>query len=202
MDREQDQRVVVELRRVGLDVSSVWDLVHTTDDYRDAVPLLVTMLDGTSDYDVKEGIVRALSPKQFRSAVFDCLTSTLEALFHDVSPRADSLKWAIGNALSVQATKDDGEKLTAILRRREAGGARQMIAFALGRIKHRAAAPVLISLLRDPEVAAQAASAIGKMQVYEAKEPLSQLAQNSTGLAKKEAAKALARLEDARKPPV
>ena len=114
MDREEDQRVAAALRRQGLDVSSVWDLVHTADDYRDVVPLLVTMLNRTTDYDVKEGIVRALSLKSFRSPAFEALVSALEDLFDDMSPRADTLKWAIGNALSVQATKEDGEKLTTL----------------------------------------------------------------------------------------
>ena len=90
MDREEDQRVAAALRRQGLDVSSVWDLVHTADDYRDVVPLLVTMLNRTTDYDVKEGIVRALSLKSFRSPAFEALVSALEDLFDDMSPRADT----------------------------------------------------------------------------------------------------------------
>jgi len=102
MDREEDQRVVAVLRQQGLDVSSVWDLVHAAGDYADAVPYLVTMLSRTADYDVKEGIVRALSLKPFRPAAFEALISALEDLFNDMSPRADTLKWAIGNALSVQ----------------------------------------------------------------------------------------------------
>jgi HEAT repeat protein len=194
MDHEADQRVVAELRRKGFDVSSVWDLVHTTDDYTDAVPLLVRMLSRTADYDVKEGIVRALSPKTFRAAAFQPFVATLEDLFDDMTSRADTLKWAIGNALSVQATKDDGETLTNLLDRAEAGGARQMIALAIGRIKHRASIPVLIRLLQDPRVAAQAASALGKMNAHEARDALLQLAYNSKGLAKKEAEKALARI--------
>jgi len=151
------------LRQQGLDVSSVWDLVHAAGDYADAVPLLVTMLNRTADYDVKEGIVRALSLKPFRPAAFEALISALEDLFDDMSPRADTLKWAIGNALSVQATKEDGEKLLSLLRRQEAGGARQMIAFAIGRIKYRPAVPALIRLLEDSQVAAQAAPALGKI---------------------------------------
>jgi HEAT repeat protein len=196
MTREEDQRVVAQLRQVGLDVSSVWDLVHTADDYTDAVPVLATMLSRTADYEVKEGIVRALSLKAFRAAAFEALVSTLEELFHDATPRADTLKWAIGNALSVQATRDDAETLTSLLRRQEAGGARQMIALAIGRIKYRSAASVLVRLLEDPQVAAQAASALGKINAHEAKDALSQLARTAKGLAKKEADKALARLQD------
>lgn len=169
MNREEDQRVVAQLRQRGLDVSSVWDLVHTADDYADAVPFLVTLLSRTADYDVKEGIVRALSLKRFRSSAFEALLSVLEDLFDDMTPRADTLKWAIGNALS-------------------------MIAFAMGRIKHRGAVPVLIRLLDEPQVAAQAACALGKMNAHEAQDALLRLARGSKGLAKKEAGKALARL--------
>jgi HEAT repeat protein len=195
MNREEDQRVVAQLRQAGLNVSSVWDLVHTADDYTDAAPVLATMLSRTADYEVKEGIVRALSLKTFRAAAFEALVSALEELFDDATPRADTLKWAIGNALSVQATRDDGETLTTLLRRQEAGGARQMIALAIGRIKYRAAASVLVRLLEDPQVAAQAASALGKINAHEAKDALLRLLRTAKGLAKKEAEKALARLQ-------
>jgi HEAT repeat protein len=57
------------------------------------------------------------------------------------------------NALSVQATRDDGETLIALLGRDEAGGARQLIAFAIGGIEYSAAASVLVRLLADPQVA-------------------------------------------------
>lgn len=194
MDRDADQRVVAELRQKGFNVSSVWDLVHTADDYADAVPVLVRMLSCTADYDVKEGIVRALSPKSFRAAAFHALVAALEELFDDMTPRADALKWTIGNALSVQATKDDGEILSHLLRRKEAGGARQMIALGIGRLKHRPSIPVLIPLLQDEQVAAQAASALGKMNAHEARGALLELARSSKGLAKKEAEKALARI--------
>jgi HEAT repeat protein len=196
MNREQDQRVVAQLRQAGLDVSSVWDLVHTADDYTDAAPVLATMLSRTADCEVKEGIVRALSLKAFRAAAFEAFVSALEELFDDATPQADTLKWAIGNALSVQATRDDGETLTTLLRRQEAGGARQMIALAIGRIKYRAAASVLVRLLQDPQVAAQAASALGKINAHEAIDALSQLSRTAKGLAKKEAEKALSRLQD------
>jgi HEAT repeat protein len=195
MNREEDRRIVAALREQGLAVSSVWDLVNTTDDYSEFAPVLVTMLSRTADYDVKEGIVRALSLKRFRPLAFEALMSTLEDLFDDMSPRADTLKWAIGNALWAQATKADGEHLTSLLRREEAGGARQMIALAIGRIKHRAAVPLLIRLLKDPEIAGHAASALGKMNPQEAEDALRQLVESSKGYAKKEAGKALARLE-------
>jgi HEAT repeat protein len=186
---------------VGLAVSSVWDLVHTADDYKDAVPVLVRMLSRTADYDVKEGIVRALSLRTFRAAAFQPLVATLEDLFDDMTPRADTLKWAIGNALSVQVTKDDGEVLTTILRREEAGGARQMIAFTIGRMKHRASIPILIRLLDDQQVAAHAAAALGKMNAVEAREALLLQARNAKGLAKREAAKAVARIDRNRSQP-
>jgi hypothetical protein len=194
MNRGEDQRVVAALLEHGLVVSSVWDLVHTTDDYSEVVPLLVMLLSRTEDYDVKEGIVRALSLKPFRALAFDALMSALEDLFDDMSPRVDTLKWAIGNALWAQATKADGDSLTSLLRREEAGGARQMIALAIGRIRYRPAVPLLIQLLKDAEVAGHAASALGKMNPIEAEDALRQLSESSKGYAKKEADKALARL--------
>jgi HEAT repeat protein len=194
MNREEDQRVVAALRQRGLSVASVWALVHTTEDYSEFVPILVTMLSQVEDYDVREGIVRALSLKSLRAAAFQALVSALEDLFENMSPRADTLKWAIGNALSTQATKADGEDLTSLLSRTEAGGARQMIALAIGRIRYRPAVPVLIRLLKDTDVAGHAAAALSKMNPHEAEDALRDLSQSATGYAKKQADKALARL--------
>jgi HEAT repeat protein len=69
-----------------------------------------------------------------------------------------------------------------------------MIAFTMGRIKYRPAVPILVQLLDDAEIAAQAVSALGKMRAHEARAPIEILARSSTGLAKREAVKALTRL--------
>jgi hypothetical protein len=61
-DSQREQKeLLTDLRKIGIHVSSVWDLVNTDKDYRDAVPILVRHLCLPHSTSVKEGIVRALT---------------------------------------------------------------------------------------------------------------------------------------------
>ena len=59
--KRDDARVVEELRSVGLEVSSVFDLVNTSERLPRAIPILVRLLSEPMETNVKEGIVRALT---------------------------------------------------------------------------------------------------------------------------------------------
>jgi HEAT repeat protein len=81
------------------------------------------------------------------------------ALFNRLptEPHNDSLKWAIGNALSVLDGNRCSDALMSIALEKRHGFTRQMIVTALGRIKHPQATLALIELLdckvalkRDP----------------------------------------------------
>jgi hypothetical protein len=59
--RVEEEPILAELRGVGRDVQSVWDLVNTTTPYPDAIPILLKhLLRPYSDL-VREGIARSLA---------------------------------------------------------------------------------------------------------------------------------------------
>jgi len=62
--RAAEQPIVSDLRGVGLQLESVWDLVNSSDPYRDALPILVKHLElGGYPDRVMEGVARALAVK-------------------------------------------------------------------------------------------------------------------------------------------
>ncbi|MEO0249525.1 MAG: hypothetical protein ABIN58_08295, partial [candidate division WOR-3 bacterium] len=64
---QEDQVIVCALRdEAGLEVSSVWDLVNTSEPYPEAIPVLIKLLSQIEEPHMKEGIVRALTVKEAR----------------------------------------------------------------------------------------------------------------------------------------
>src|SRR6266540_6440176 len=60
--REAEKPIVEDLRRAGVDVSSVWDLVNTSVPYPDALPVLLEHLQrGGYPDKVMEGLATALA---------------------------------------------------------------------------------------------------------------------------------------------
>ena len=93
---QEDQYVAAELRRVGINVSSVYDLVNSKRRYKEAIPVLVRLLHEVSDEVIREGIVRALTTKDARGVVNSALLNEFRR------PSAGELfRWTVGNALSV-----------------------------------------------------------------------------------------------------
>lgn len=62
--RRYEQPIIEDLRRAGIEVASVWDLVNTCDPYPAALPILMQHLEqGGYPDQVMEGIGRALAVK-------------------------------------------------------------------------------------------------------------------------------------------
>src|SRR5581483_10867065 len=62
--REAEQPIVADLNRAGVSVSSVWDLVNTSDPYPAALPVLLSHLERGGYPDrVMESLGRALAVK-------------------------------------------------------------------------------------------------------------------------------------------
>ena len=97
--------LVQEIRNVGYDIDSVWDLVNNSPhpilkrrflgEYQLAYPILVNHLYVTHRKEVREGIIRALSVKdggpEVEAALLDCFQCETD----------DNLRWGLANALRV-----------------------------------------------------------------------------------------------------
>lgn len=191
-------QLVEDLADAGVDVRDLWELVNGRVQYRAAVPVLVDWVEHldervpTADRDrVREGLVRALTVPAARPSAAPALL----AEFRRVSdPTGLGPRWVIGNALEVVADDSVFDDVAAIVRDPAFGRARQMVVLGLARSKDQRAVPLLIELLDDEEVAAQAALALGKLRAGEARSALERQLESQHALVRREAQKALAKL--------
>jgi HEAT repeat protein len=151
-----EAELILDLNNIGVQISSIWDLVNGPNDYDHALPVLLKHLQSTTNSKLKEGIVRALGVKGFDSACEPLIKE-----YRKVDSKVD--KWAIGNTLSIIATKEVLDDLIEIMDDESYGANRQMIANALGRIGSQKSIPVLIKSLEDASVRGHAVGALGKI---------------------------------------
>ena len=190
---EEDKLVTAALNRLGMDVTSVFDLMKWKEAYPSAIPVLLEYLPRVHDLGIKEGIVRALTVNEARGKA----DVALVAEFRAVPPSRSAnfgLKWAIGNALSIVATDTVFTDLVELLRDKQNGSSREMLAVALGNMKNSAAVDVLIELLDDNEVAGHALIGLGKLKAEKARSHIGRFLNHSKPWIRKEAERAIAKL--------
>jgi len=189
---EQD-RIVTALRRVGVEVTDVWDLVNTRQAYPRAIPLLIDFIkEGSADRRTLEALVRALTVKEARGLAGRPLVQLFRSRPHEEN---NSLKWAIGNALSVVADESLLDDIITLVTDRQHGRSRQMLAEALGTMKSARAVEVLIELLEDEEVAGHAVTALGKLRARRARTLIERFLKHPTTWIRNQAKQALARID-------
>jgi len=180
--------LVKDLKKVGVSVTSVWDLVNGPNNYDAAQHVLIKYLQTDEDLWFKEGIVRALGVKGFNDAI--------PYLLKEYKNSNDELyKWAIGNTIANIKPKEALNELIEIMGDRKHGSARQMIAEALGRIGDKASVPVLIESLDDEEVAGHAVVALGLIGDESAIEKINPFLNHEMRWIRKAAEKAIKKIE-------
>jgi hypothetical protein len=184
--------VVGELRAAGFAIEGIADLFNRRLNYQKAIPILLAWLPKVTNPNVKEDIIRALSVKWAKRTV-------AAALLLVEFERADdaSLRWAIGNALEVLATVEIADDLIRLATDRRYGRARQMVVLGLGKLKDARVVGALIDLLADEDVVGHAVIALGKLQARAARSRIESLLDHPKSWIRKEAKKALARIDKA-----
>jgi len=162
--------------------------------YKGAIPILLYWLTRIDNLAVKEEIVRALSvPWAKPTAAPELITAFLQ----DSADSIFSYKWAIGNALSVVADDSVFDDIVRLVRDKEHGRAREMVAVALGNMKNPQAVDVLIDLLQDEEVAGHALIALRKLRPLKARPYIEPFLNHPTTWVRKEAQKAIEKIDKA-----
>jgi hypothetical protein len=161
--RKEQEVLLGDLRKIGFDLESVWDLVNTREAYAKAIPILVAHLDKSYSDRTTEGIVRALAIRPARGKAG---TKLLEMFRKE---KDENLRWVIGNTLSVVALPEETDSVLELLRDTRFGMSRGMLAHAAARLQGADAIPLLISLLEDKDVATDAMIALGKLKATEAR---------------------------------
>lgn len=193
----EDRRICQALRGVGIQVNSIWDLVHTSQSYPEAIPLLIEMLQSAKSDAVVEGIVRSLTVKEARGVA----AGPLLKLFKDYptsDPMHQSTKWAIGNVLSEVADNRVFEEIAELVMDKRHGTSRQMLVIALGNMKDSRATPLLVDLLDDEEVVGHALVALGKLKDRGARQTIEKFLSHPNAWVRKEASKALSKIDKAK----
>jgi HEAT repeat protein len=194
VNAESARPVIADLRAAGFRVNDVADLFNKPMNYKNAIPILLAWLPRMLNPDVKEDIVRALSVKWARPVAAPALVVEFKKAN---GPNQSSLRWAIGNALEVVADDSVFEDLIRISIDRRFGNARQMVVQGLGKMKNPRTVAILVRLLDDEDVSAHAIFALGKLRAVEARSAIEPFLDHSRSLLRKEARKALAKIDAA-----
>lgn len=179
-----------ELIDLGFEIESLEDLHQQNKPYVAAIPVLVQWLPRVENEAVKEVIVRALSIPASRGVA----NETLLREFVRILDSESSLKWAIGNAISVIGQKSDCATICDIVKRPEHGIARQMLVVAIGKLCSEDSEDVLLSLLNDAEVAGHVAIALGRVGTSTSLGPLAQLTRHPVEWIRNEAKRTIQRI--------
>lgn len=121
-----------------------------------AVGVLAQWIEKAGTANVQAAIIGVLAVRKASAAAPALLTQ-----FTDPTT-GDSNRWAIGNALREIADDALFDDLVRLATDRRYGSAREMVVLALGQMRRNDPTDVLIRLLSDEDVAAQAAFALGR----------------------------------------
>ncbi|MCL5110208.1 MAG: HEAT repeat domain-containing protein [Chloroflexi bacterium] len=172
----------------------VTDLDSRAPETAKAMHVLLYWLPRARNYWVKFGILRALSAKWAKPAAARPLVDEFE---RGEDPTG-FLKWQVAAALSVVADDTVFGEITSLAQDRRHGRAREMLMLALANMRNPQAVEVLIELLDDEEVAGHAVMALGKLRAQAARPYIEPFLAHSKAWVRREARKALAKIDKAR----
>ena len=142
--REAEQPIVTDLRSVGCQVGSVWDLVNASDPYPQALPVLLDHLKRGGYPDrVMESLGRALAVKP--SVVY---WDTLRGLY--LSAQRPGEETGLAVALAACATTRQFDDLVALLREESRGSTRIYFLRPIRRLRRQQGLEIIESLVDDP----------------------------------------------------
>jgi hypothetical protein len=187
-----EQPILSDLAQIGYSYESIDALRRSNRNYGPAIPILQKWLSLTSDPDIKESLVRALSVPWAKKEAMDSLIKE----FHKVPDNQANVRWAIGNALEVLSSDDYIDQLIEIASNNRYGASRQMVVLALAKMRdRRRVIPILNALTEDEIVRAHAIAALGRLRAVEARRTVEKYINDPSPLIRKEARAALKRMD-------
>ncbi len=186
-----ENKLIGELKQVGIHINSIYDLANTTKSYPQGLPILIGLLrKGISDDRLKEGIIRSLAVKEAKGLAGAALLEE----YNKIPKEKMVLRWTIGSALEVVITNDELEPVINIIKDKTNGMSRQMFVLALAKLPAEKSEQILIESLDDDELATQAIVALSKIKSQKALIKIKELVNHSKPLIRKEALKALKKI--------
>ncbi|MBA5689969.1 hypothetical protein [Rugamonas apoptosis] len=161
--RIEEEPILKELRGIGWDLKSVWDLVNTSEPYPEAIPILLHHLQLPYSDLIKEGIARSLAvPEQAVQEAWPILlgeyrkapTGMGMKVFGDAKEFRLAAKDGLACALAVTVTDETLPELVALAKDRIHGESRVLLLSALKKRKNRNPVVRLLidELAKDPDL--------------------------------------------------
>ena len=156
--RVEEEPILADLRAIGWEVKSVWDLVNTSSPYPGAIPILLKHLTQAYSDRTKEGIARALAVPDARDAWPLLAAEYRKAPMGKENGIELGAKSGLAAALSAAATDDVIAQLAALAKDRSNGDSRLLLLSALRKSKRAVAKDALEELAGDPALQKEIAS--------------------------------------------
>lgn len=153
-NQNEQALLIRDLQQVGINVSSIWDLVKSSTPYTPALPILIKHLKRPYSPKLREGVARALAVRESRFA-WDDLTRTFEVLS---KPTEQTVKFAVGLALSASVTPDVTRELIELVSNRSHGPSRLALLLGLRKQPSPEARAAIEQLRDDPDLCKEIAS--------------------------------------------
>ena len=181
--------LIEEIKSKGFNIESIDDLINMTKREKYLVPIILRYIKLFEDDEDKSWLVRTLGVKGFNEA-----TETLIDEFYKAS-NDSSLKWTIGNTLSIILDKNHIADIIKIVKERGHGTSRQMFVIALGKMKDKKVIPVLLELLNDNDLTGHAIIALSYFNDNNLISYIEPFKNHKTDWIRKEAEKAIKKIE-------
>lgn len=147
-----EEPLVQALNGIGLDITSVWDLVNTTDRYDSALPILAEHLERDYPPEIQEGIARAMGVPEampWRAVFIRMIRSRPPMSPGKRDGFRDGLAVAIGNTTGPHNVEETLE----LLRDRSLGESRILMTSIFRKLKDPVVQQALLDLReREPEL--------------------------------------------------
>lgn len=156
--RAEEAPILADLRAVGSNLKSVWDLVNTSGRYPDAVPVLLKHLPQPYSDRTKEGIARALAVSEAKYAWPLLVEEYCKAPVGEKDGVRFGAKSGLAAALAATATDDVIGELIVLAKDQSHGSSRLLLLRALRRSKAVAAKQILEELASDPALSKEISS--------------------------------------------
>jgi hypothetical protein len=145
-----EKPLLEELRTVGCNVESAWDLVNKDDPYPKVLPILLEHLSRPYPDRVREGIARALAVRDARFA-----WGTLKELY-EAEPAGTDTKDGLAVALAAMSDDDNLAELVDLVDDAAHGESRVLLLRAFSRAGDPRARPALEKWTADSQLAEEA----------------------------------------------
>ena len=125
------------------------------------IPILLKYLKEFQSNNFKDLVIGALKVKGFYDATKSLLDEFNNPPEYNNPTLTDLYKWSIGDAFSIILDGRYENEYIEIIKNKQNGHSRQMVAIALGKLKSEKALPVLLNLLDDEEINGHVVMALG-----------------------------------------